>query len=722
MSATTRLCVSVGIVIGSVLFAVNPSDAAVIARWRFEPGAGFLLDSSGNGHDLQAYGVAPGSSGDVANADGGLGSASFDGTSQALRTVNTLDLSAYDNLRVSFAMRSLDEPDGLGTVVEHSLNQNFNNGAFLIDTNELDPGVGTATLKMAGAGLASHNIDQLPHAIDGATWDLFDIWYEPAAADAADVVRIRRNGVTLPDSIGWDRHGTDEAPFLNDFLYIGARGQGGGQNFFQGNIDELTISTVIPEPSMCAIACLLGAIGLGYGWRRKRVGRCVSVGLFLLVSGCLFAGSTSAAPILLTGYDQFPAPGGTDRIRPDLANAFDGDLNTDSYLTTARTHYTDHRKQRVAMSFDATDVNRLRVSKYGDVIWDDDLPAYPVDLAVYSTTDSTATPLENRAWSRVGRMTNGYNNGATTVEQIDATAVQRSGSVFEDVDNKGGPEHPGYPEFYSLTFDTVANATGLMIEFNASPSRAASIPWNHYRAREIEAHYDTDAVLALPVLFGQVVNADIQYTGGEAYTGDSPIQTSPTWNHVAVDNVVDLVDSNNQPTSVDLSLFNANGRWDSTWSNHDLLEDYLYRDTAGWANAQISGLNDDKQYNVYVYTGVEGGRYRIGDLIQDAIYAGTGSGGDPDYNPGPSGMADFVNGKNFVVFEDIAPSNGEILVQYRGIAGAGMPGYANFAGVTVAEVTAIIPEPSSLVVLGGLGVLGMAAYGWRRRRPARQPG
>ena len=422
----------------------------------------------------------------------------------------------------------------------------------------------------------------------------------------------------------------------------------------------------------------------------------------------LSGGFAPGSVISPTGFDQFPAPGGTDRNRGDVANIFDGNINTASYATSSYTYYPDHGKQRLAVGFDPTSVNRLRVSKYGDVIFDDYLPAYPVDLTIYATGDSTATPLENRTWSKVGRLSNGYNNGSTTVEQIDATAVHFNGMVLEDVDNKGGPQHPGYPEFYSLTFQTVKDATGLMIEFNNSQSSTQTA--NHYRVREFEAHFDSDAVLVDAPVYGSIVNVDMQYSAGSSeYSGPSPIESDPTWNHVAVDNPTNLLDSDGVATAVGLTLSGAGGRWDSDWSEHDLLEDYLHRYAGATANALVTGLDDRLRYDLYIYTGVEGGQYTVGSETLYAAYDAN----DPAYNPGPSTFADFVDGKNYVVFRDLSPTAGQILLQYTDSPFTTATPYANLSGLTIA---AVVPEPGALSLLGIAGLTLLSLGSGRRRR------
>lgn len=260
------------VILAGTFSAVAPcAQAIVVANWRFEPG-NFFTDSSGNGHTLTGNAS---SSAAVANLSGGLGSAQFDGTSQFLQTLAPIDLTPYSQIRVSFAIRNAGtiSGQGFGTVIEQTVNQNSNNGAFFVDVDELGPGVGTATLKMNVGATQSHNIDQLPSANNGTDWDLYVIEYDPTNASVADVVKVTRNGSLLADTTAFGLHGTIASQsFLNDIVYLGARGA--LNNHFNGNIDEVMIEgapftlppTPAPEPSTLA---LLGCAALFFA-RRKR--------------------------------------------------------------------------------------------------------------------------------------------------------------------------------------------------------------------------------------------------------------------------------------------------------------------------------------------------------------------------------------------------------------------------------------------------------------------
>ncbi len=181
----------------------------------------------------------------------------------------------------------------------------------------------------------------------------------------------------------------------------------------------------------------------------------------------------------------------------------------------------------------------------------------------------------------------------------------------------------------------------------------------------------------------QTINVDIQTDAADAYSGkNSPGQTNPKWNHVSSEQVSSLVNAAGSPTAVGLTLQHANGRWKTDWTSHDLLEDFLFRDGGAEAQAIIRGLTSSKRYNLHVYTGVEGGQFRVGGQILHGVYDLQGVNRDPAYVPGAS----FVRGKNVVVFNQIAPdAQGQIVLYYKDSPLTTAP-HGNMAGFTLEEV------------------------------------
>lgn len=227
-----------------VLAAATPQlYATTIAWWRFEPG-NFLADSSGNGNTLTTLtGTPVVEVGDVGGAPGSRGSAYFDGSS-ILKTLGNLNLSPYQEIQVSWWMKVQDtatmEP------VEHSSSFNNNAGGLVVNVNN--------TLQSGIAGLRgstpafNYNVDSYPNAVPDAqhpdgVWEKVAVVYNLASADAANVVRVYKNGVLLPDQPYPGLQSTTLAPFRNDVLYVGGRGLGPAYQF-KGNIDDLKIEAL----------------------------------------------------------------------------------------------------------------------------------------------------------------------------------------------------------------------------------------------------------------------------------------------------------------------------------------------------------------------------------------------------------------------------------------------------------------------------------------------
>lgn len=243
MSKPSPILAAMFVLAFGTLLALSAS-ATVIAHWRFEPDD-FMGDASGNGHTLTSANP-PASVTDVANVDGGSGSALFNGNGNILSTLDTLDLTGVSGssepiLRISFALRANDT--AVAVVAEHGTPYLGIVGGFIVTAAESDPNTGTAGWNMASATL---NVDQLPHANDN-TWEQYQIEFNSAATSAASVVQIWRNGTLLADTpLLPYTNLVNPAAFANDIFNIGARG--GGQFTLAGNIDELKIESVAGVP------------------------------------------------------------------------------------------------------------------------------------------------------------------------------------------------------------------------------------------------------------------------------------------------------------------------------------------------------------------------------------------------------------------------------------------------------------------------------------------
>jgi hypothetical protein len=223
------------------VFAISTivtSADVTIAEYHFDPGADFLKDSSANGYDLS--GNAPDQSNDVANVDGGTGSAYFNGN-QGLKTSKALDLTGVTHLRISYAMRAANQT--VGILMETSKNFSDHPGALIMVVNYADRGNNGSVEFKNGYWHA----EPFLHAVNNSAWDLYQVDITPAAG-TNDYVQIWRNG-SLQAHWNWGGYtNSEDIAFYSDNLYVGARELSVAG--FQGNLDELKIESIIAaEPA-----------------------------------------------------------------------------------------------------------------------------------------------------------------------------------------------------------------------------------------------------------------------------------------------------------------------------------------------------------------------------------------------------------------------------------------------------------------------------------------
>lgn len=205
------------------------------------------------------------------------------------------------------------------------------------------------------------------------------------------------------------------------------------------------------------------------------------------------------------------------------------------------------------------------------------------------------------------------------------------------------------------------------------------------------------------------VHIDVQAGGGSAvYSGPSALNDgSPVWNATSSDLELHLLDAGGNATTVYIGARDASGRHSNTsWTGHALLQDFLFEDGGVNAEMVIHGLSPDQAFDIYVYTGLEGGDYFIGGEQKTALYSGQGPGGDGAYAAG----SDWIEGKNYVVFRSIAPDNqGKIRVRY-GDSPASVPSNGNLSGLTIAPA-GTVPRPVGTGLEGKPVVSGSGSGG-----------
>lgn len=239
-----------------ILLAAARADAALVAWWRFEPGA-LDQDSSGNANHLTNVGVTSGAA--APGVVGGAGSATFSGSHSTFSTTNPLNLTGKDTLTVEWWTR-IDAASGFMVFWEHSANYNGSVGAIVSFIND------TAG-KLDGAERTSNTSN---YSIERADAPATGEWVHVAVT--FDQTQFGSNHIKLyydGTQVGGDlvlTTGPQAHDFINDIFHIGSRGNSGAK--FVGLIDELRIHDVIlapnqffiPEPASLGTACGMAAL------------------------------------------------------------------------------------------------------------------------------------------------------------------------------------------------------------------------------------------------------------------------------------------------------------------------------------------------------------------------------------------------------------------------------------------------------------------------------
>lgn len=257
MSSRCSWLICLSCLIGFNLLSAS-AEAVVIADWRFgSTGGNFLDDSTGNYHLEQGGSVLPAQS-----SDGMYSSfAIFDGSLQYLKSNSALDLSPYNKLRFSWAMKVAGSNEGI--LLESSSNHFGTVGAFVFAANfQGTPGNSLAAI-YTGNNLLNETFTHL-----GNAWHTYVVDVDMTNASAANVTRVLVDGV-LQTNAGSPQNLPPVNSFFSDqIMYVGSRD--GGSIRFVGSLVNLKIETIpVPEPSTVLFAGMAAAITLSQRLRRR---------------------------------------------------------------------------------------------------------------------------------------------------------------------------------------------------------------------------------------------------------------------------------------------------------------------------------------------------------------------------------------------------------------------------------------------------------------------
>ena len=211
------------------LQARSAGSIDVRAYWKFDDGNA-LADSSGNGNTLQgSQGVT------FVN-----GCASFNGTASDVRTVNTLDLSAYTDATVEFFVKKHTGADNLGIVMELSQNATSYSGAFYFSLNEAGVGAVNGLFRLEDG----YRYGNSPANTVNTGWHHVALVKNSANTGKDTCVSLYVDGVRMGDYEGNARNSS--ALLRDDYLYIGSRKN--SQFFLNADIDDIRVTAAALAP------------------------------------------------------------------------------------------------------------------------------------------------------------------------------------------------------------------------------------------------------------------------------------------------------------------------------------------------------------------------------------------------------------------------------------------------------------------------------------------
>ncbi len=225
---------------------------------------------------------------------------------------------------------------------------------------------------------------------------------------------------------------------------------------------------------------------------------------------------------------------------------------------------------------------------------------------------------------------------------------------------------------------------------------------------------------------------DIQFllTGGSpatsfsgsqgAYTGDG--LTSPTWNAIpatsdaTTGSASNLTASDGIATTEGVTFTKTTGYVSSSSYTNALFQSYLISNPAGsgpgTGTVTLSGLADGGSYQLYLYSGDGAYNNAITDF---AVTTGTGSpaaGSNAGVVNVNNGNLGFTENTNYVVFNAIASTTGNLAISYTG--GTPSHGEADISGLQVISGAAAVPAPATLALFSA-GALGLLLVGRKRK-------
>jgi len=204
--------------------------STVIAYWRFDDPANLGADSSGNGNDLTPVNLTVSS--DIAPDAPGTNSVVFDGSSSFAQTINNLTLSSYSSITIEWFSKFTSNVQAVMFA-----NQTFANGGIVVDHDENNGESGLMAAKQnTGSGYTTR---YTRYPTDGQ-WHHWAVTMDESGPQAVFNFYIDGRPVTTTGGA------VAAHAFIDDPVIFG---HGFGGYWFNGNLDDVRISSGILPPS-----------------------------------------------------------------------------------------------------------------------------------------------------------------------------------------------------------------------------------------------------------------------------------------------------------------------------------------------------------------------------------------------------------------------------------------------------------------------------------------
>ena len=211
-----------------------------------------------------------------------------------------------------------------------------------------------------------------------------------------------------------------------------------------------------------------------------------------------------------------------------------------------------------------------------------------------------------------------------------------------------------------------------------------------------------------------VINVDFQPDSVIDYVGAGVLGGAgdTLWNRVSGATATNLSYADGSGTSgVSLQVGGSIGSFRNDTQENDILRDWIYGSGGSAASLTItlSGLATNTSYDLAFYNGFYWQDYSVPS--QPSLLAQT----RPDYVNDDSDIIPFPTGTSATLIGVVSDANGQIVILDTAASGGTAGPNSAIAGLQIQQSVSV-PEPSTAIAMGLLGVVGFAGNRRRRRQ------